>query len=143
MNLLFAYDLATVSDDDALHVSVDGATAEVEDTLGAVGVDGADDGPDGVRTTAFTGVVAAAEHHGEAAGTVGHSGLEVGTEGTDVGTRLGAGHLVPDAVALQDVCWLLRVVERAVGNGGGSAHELVGGAVDGCGASLLFVIPSA
>ena len=30
-----------------------------------------------------------------------------------------------------------------VDNGGGSAHELVGGAVDGCGASLLFVIPSA
>ena len=50
---------------------------------------------------------------------------------------------MPDAVVLQDVCWLLRVVERAVGNGGGSAHELVGGAVDGCGASLLFVIPSA
>ena len=103
MNLLLAYDLATVSDDDALHVSVDGATADVEDTLGAVAVDGADDGLDGRCPNTFVGVVAAAEYHGKAAGTVGRSGLEVGAEGTDVGTRLVLRHLVPDAVALQDV----------------------------------------
>ena len=84
MNLLLAYDLATVFDDDALHVSIDAATAEVEDTLGAVGVDGADDGPDGVRATAFTGGVAAAEYHGVLAPFCPNEVLSVHSEMSDV-----------------------------------------------------------
>lgn len=86
LGLFLTYDhFATVHDDDALlHISIDAAAAKVEDTLGAVTVDGADDGLNGVRVTTLARVVVAAEHRGEAGGiSTGIRGLEVGAERTD------------------------------------------------------------
>ena len=46
-------------------------TVEVEVALGAVSIDGADDRLDGVRIATLVGVVAIAEHRGEAESTAG------------------------------------------------------------------------
>ena len=130
--------------DALLRLIIQQTTAEVEVMLSAVVVDGADDGLDGVSATTLVGVVVAAEHHGKAAGicvTIG--GLEVGAEGTDVGQWLVLRHLVPPAVALQDVCGLAAVVERGVVDGDGAALELVGGVVDDGAACCLVLLHTA
>ena len=129
--------------DALLRLIIQQTTAEVEVMLSAIGVYSMNDRLYAVSATTLVGVITTVKHCGETVNRRTASGLEVGAEGTGVGQWLVLRHLVPPAVALQDVGWLLLIVERGVVNGDGAALELVGGVVDDGGACRLVLLHTA